>query len=373
MNSTPLLLFGSLLFGLLALVGIPFPLMGQVALEDCPDECALRAERILLLGEEEGPGYLGRVGRGGLVQRSDGVFALLDSSEQDRVKFFDADGRYLRSFGRRGEGPGEFQVTNGLLLLEGDSVEVYDVVNRRFTVISPSYTRGRISRSAELLAPGIVRLKDGTRIMNGALYTPGGLGLPLHQVDVEGRVLASFGADPPIENLTARWAIRRLMATAGLDRVWAAPLARYRMEEWAVGGERIRTLEREVDWFRPHDGSTRADDGTPLPRFRALHLDAQGRLWTVVWVPAPRWEEGLREGPGVGGMPGPVVSDYSKLYDSVVEVIDPETGRVVRSQRFDVAFSGFVRDGLLFADYVSDAPDFQIGIWEISFDGGTGG
>jgi hypothetical protein len=349
-------------------VGGPLPVAAQVILDDCSGECSLRHAPVAVLGEESGPGYVGRVGRGGIVQRSDGVFAVRDVEDQDRVKFFDENGRYLRSFGRQGDGPGEFQIASIVLLLEGDSVEVYDLGNRRRTVIAPDFTLGRISHGPDLLAPTIIRLRDGTRVMNGALYTPQGLGLPLHHVDVEGQVLASFGADPPIQDLAARGAVRRFLTTNDSESVWSGALPRYRMEEWTVGGGRMRVLEREVDWFTPHDGSRLAADGSPRPRFQALHEDKEGLLWTVVWVPAPRWEEGLRESDGVGALPGLVVTDYSKVYDSVVEVIDPEAGRVVRSQRFDIAFIGFIGDGLLFADHVPDPTTFQIGVWEVRFD-----
>jgi hypothetical protein len=356
-----------ILWGLAPHGGVPVPVSAQVVLDDCSGECSLEHSRVALLGDESGPGYVGYPGS--IVQRSDGVFALLDAQDQDRVKFFDEEGRYLRSFGRRGEGPGEFRITNLIALLPGDSVEIYDLGNRRFTVISPDFALGRTSRAIDLLSPRMVHLDDGTRIMNGALYTPEGLGLPLHRVDVDGGVLGSFGADPPIRDLTARGAVRRLLATSGSRTVWSAALPRYRLEEWTLDGERVRILEREVPWFRPHDGSNdRAADGTPLPYLRAIHLDDNGWLWIVVWVPALQWEEGLREGDGIDGLPGPVVSDFSKLFDSVVEVIDVEAGRVVRSQRFDIAFKGFIRDGLLFADHVPDPTTFQIGIWEVGAD-----
>jgi hypothetical protein len=43
-------------------------------------------------------------------------------------------------------------------------------------------------------------------------------------------------------------------------------------------------------------------------------------------------------------------------------------GRGVRSQRFDIAFFGLIRDGLLFAGHVPDPTAFQIGIWEAGSD-----
>lgn len=361
-------LIGCALWSLPTLVGSPVSLHGQTPLEGCRSDCGLTIQRVALLGESTGPGYVGYPRD--IVRRSDGIFAVLEAADQDRVKFFDPDGSFLRAVGRRGQGPGEFQTTNHILLLENDSVEVYDLGNRRLTVIAPNFTIGRTSRAIDLMSPQMVRLPDNTRVMNGARYSPDGLGFPLHHVDPEGGVLASFGADPPIEDLTDATAIRRKLATNNAETVWSVARPSYRLEEWAVGGERLRTLEREVSWFPPHDGSIRARDGSPLPYAKAIHQDETGLLWVIIWVPGDRWQEGLSDGPRSDLLPGPTVTDYSQLYDSVVEVIDPEAERVVRSQRFDVAFRGFVRDGLLYSDHVEDTPDFRIALWGISAAGG---
>src|SRR5690606_12398504 len=48
------------------------------------------------------------------------------------------DGRHVRSIGRRGSGPGEFQRVSSVQVLPGDSVLVFDRGLRRVTVFPPS-------------------------------------------------------------------------------------------------------------------------------------------------------------------------------------------------------------------------------------------
>jgi hypothetical protein len=97
------------------------PAEAQERLAPCTEACGVELARVATLGAPAGPGYVGRPKD--LVQRSDGIFVLVDRADQDEVKFYAADGRYLRSFGRRGNGPGEFSTINLIALLPGDSVQ----------------------------------------------------------------------------------------------------------------------------------------------------------------------------------------------------------------------------------------------------------
>jgi hypothetical protein len=62
----------------------------------------------------------------------DGGLAVVDGASRE-VRFFDGDGRHLRSVGRRGAGPGEFDNITAALLLPGDTLLLLDARNRRLT------------------------------------------------------------------------------------------------------------------------------------------------------------------------------------------------------------------------------------------------
>jgi hypothetical protein len=61
----------------------------------------------------------------GLVGRTNGHVLLLDVSGK-RVLEYDATGRYVRTIGRGGGGPGEFEFPTGLAVGPGDSLWVFD-------------------------------------------------------------------------------------------------------------------------------------------------------------------------------------------------------------------------------------------------------
>ena len=62
---------------------------------------------------------------------SDGTIVV---NETVRLKFFDKTGRFLRSVGRRGSGPGEFNQTREVCRLSGDSLLVIDYSDGRLSV-----------------------------------------------------------------------------------------------------------------------------------------------------------------------------------------------------------------------------------------------
>jgi len=60
----------------------------------------------------------------------DGDYFVLDSGNS-RVAVFDAAGNYLRSFGREGQGPGEFSNLASLQSLRGDVLSIFDFQSQR--------------------------------------------------------------------------------------------------------------------------------------------------------------------------------------------------------------------------------------------------
>lgn len=101
------------------------------------------------LGSVDGPRetQFGRVA--GVVRLRDGTVVVADDTEST-LRFFGSDGRHVRSVGRKGNGPGEFEQIGGLWRFAGDSLAVWDVRQARLSVFSP---RGDFVRTT-LPSPG---------------------------------------------------------------------------------------------------------------------------------------------------------------------------------------------------------------------------
>ncbi|MEX0691313.1 MAG: 6-bladed beta-propeller [Gemmatimonadales bacterium] len=84
-------------------------------------------EPVLTLGgDDEGPTAFYRVGRGAVATDAEGNILVLDQ-DNFRVVVFDDTGRHLRTLGRRGGGPGEFQFPFYVLPNADGGVTVADV------------------------------------------------------------------------------------------------------------------------------------------------------------------------------------------------------------------------------------------------------
>ena len=73
----------------------------------------------------------------GAVRLSDGDIAVLNSASHE-IRFYDSNGQHVRSVGGEGSGPGEFQNPYDLYSLAGDSVVVYDALQRRLSFFDTS-------------------------------------------------------------------------------------------------------------------------------------------------------------------------------------------------------------------------------------------
>jgi len=72
----------------------------------------------------------------GLRELRDGRLIVADRIEQ-RVVLVDIAGATQTDLGRRGEGPGEYEMPGALFALPDDSTLMMDMLNRRFTLIQP--------------------------------------------------------------------------------------------------------------------------------------------------------------------------------------------------------------------------------------------
>jgi hypothetical protein len=95
------------------------------------------AERLLRIGEVDGPAAFQFSGITGAVRFADGSIAVADAGSQ-QVRFFAPDGRFLRAVGGQGGGPGEFTGLSGLGPTAAGGVWAYDFALRRITWLDAS-------------------------------------------------------------------------------------------------------------------------------------------------------------------------------------------------------------------------------------------
>ena len=142
-----------------------------------PRLLSLNPEPLVEIGEMEGaPEYqLHNVQH--VTRLSDGTIVIANTGSSE-VRFYDEAGRHLRSSGRRGGGPGEFEYIAYMRRLAGDTIMIWDLRNRRVTLLGPGGAHVRDftpERGDGQVVTGIESaLEDGTLLARGSRSFPAG-------------------------------------------------------------------------------------------------------------------------------------------------------------------------------------------------------
>lgn len=334
----------------------------------CP-LCVVQLEYVVTLGDDDGPGLLGETS---LIERdSRGRYYIAHTADRGVIEVFDSSGRFLDRIGREGGGPGEYRFVQILYMAPGDTLHVFDVLNRRRTVLSPSYEVVRTHPVPMNLFPGrYAPVDEGEIVLNGILGTPAGFGFPFHRIDATGKVVVSFGTyDELASPRTLYSKTLRPHASAGGKMIWAGFRNRYVLELWDSVGTRRKVLVRSAEWFQPYDLEEHVPGALtpvepPYPLLRRMRQLPDGYIWVMIRVADPRWRRSLERRIGADG-PYYSAKSYTGMYDTVIEVIDPEDARLIISERVDHVIRNFIDDEHVFSVRGSPGDVLKYDVWRI--------
>jgi len=254
----------------------------------------------------------------------------------------DPHGNYVRDIGREGSGPGEYRDIDNLIIGPNDSLYVFDQGNGRCSILSPSgefiYSfRTTWGTKQAAITP------SGHLIVQALLSSPERAGLPLHLINRDGAMALSFGDENPMYNRrTATWFNTRVLTESSENTVWTGRLNKYEIELWDTSGNLLKRIENRRDWFREWNTVERYSiQNRPSPSLLAMQEDDSGYLWVIVNVPDSQWSPDLDLSDAL------FPTSHKALYDSTVEVLDPNSGSLLQSRRIDLPIRYFVGPGLV--------------------------
>ena len=264
-----------------------------------------------------------------------GRYWILSGFEPPMV--FDANGKFIRRVGRPGSGPGEFQTPQDLLALPGDSVLV--VENGVAQVLDSGLRVTRRITMGRSLYPGVILRWPSTLVMAGDVMGPHLGRRRTHLVSLAGseaEVVRQLENDDNVPRTSIPSAGVQQIAPAGKSGgVWSAFPFSYRLYLWTEKGGVERILERRPDWFSSPSEFWLGNASTPPPpRIARIQEDDAGRLWVFLLVAAPTWKEAWARAPrGARDVQASSV-DLTRLFRTVVEVIDPAQARLIATAQF---------------------------------------
>ena len=323
-----------------------------------PPVCEIVLDEVLSLGALDDPGTVGFPAAITRVESGDFVVATPQNGAEMLV--YDSQGRYRESFGRSGEGPGEFVEPGfGVLRpLPGGGMLVLDPFRRRITRLSATWSFESSTDLGGVLATNVMPLASG------AGYVLAGWGRDERSeraeitqvIDLDGDLVETIAVVPTDDEM--RSFFFSPLAADGEGRVWRALPTEYAVEAWdpADPGIAVR-LEGRPDWFTPGPPADGYPLEAPAPSVINGLRHEGGLLWIATIVADGNWEEAVAD-------PEPFVPlDPSGMMDGVVEVIDDTTGRLVartvrdevlwwtgdKSLLFAIRADGLVPRAILFA------------------------
>jgi hypothetical protein len=284
--------------------------------------CRLETKHVVTISDDQYPIR----SRGSRFVARDSRGRLLVAGADGGVGIFDSLGRFSRSLGRRGDGPGEYRHVVSVGFGPGDSVFVWDRVHRRITVYGPSL--GPPSRTIPLGAYTSYLPTSSGAVVSGAVTVNARESYALHRLDRTGRVVVSAGE---MSDLTSpvfqRKLYRRLVAGGGL--VLASPIGRYDIEVWTDSLKLREVLTRRVPWFPVLADSIVVvpPDVRPMPaQLMGLSFNASSGI-VLVCIQSGRKAPGLRYRPiqaageeHSSGLPEATAED--RFLESRIEAID---------------------------------------------------
>ena len=280
------------------------------------------------------------------VERGDSL-VVVNMTEDEYLVVLGPSGGTVRIVGRDGDGPGEYRAISTIDAHPDGRTYVFE--RRRLTVLDRDMAVLSTAQWPMLVEKGVV-LTDGTVAVDGRRPADDSA-FALHHVAQDGRFLGSFDASADVGR-------SRFIARGHDETIWSAPRAEegplYRIDRWDPRtGELLQRIVDDPSWmaWTPPDRTAneracalgdlaaceRAHDDRraprqPMPAIVNLWESPDSLLWILSLKADARWREAGQDDP-------------QRRFDSVLEVRDAMTGRLLAARDFDQRLTDFTNRG----------------------------
>lgn len=225
---------------------------------------------------------------------------VLDQGNQ-RIQKFDAEGKYLATIGRQGEGPGELQFPMSLDIDAQGYLYVPDISNQRLQIYTPegidhkgiSMNRGALG-TIRLLSDGrMLKSSGGMMAISPGAMNEKAAPPPLFKLlDPAGEEIKEFGAPHDYKDFITNMMGNRVhFALGGNDNIYVAFDYQNRIDKYSPEGELLWQADRKLnyDTKKPVSKGSRSGSGGRIaiqaPRMnrasQGIAVDPAGRIWVV--------------------------------------------------------------------------------------------
>lgn len=251
-----------------------------------------------------------------LAVGADGRIYILDTGNH-RIQVFDKNGKYLKTIGRQGQGPGEFFMPGSIELDDRGNLFVGEANAARFQSIGPDGKLGKMIKMTAGSVGRLLLLRSGQVVMAGA---GGGMGMIrissggpeevkpaalFTALDSDGKAVREFGWGSEFSDfLVNRMANQIFGAVSASDDIYAVFLYQNRIEKFSSDGRLLWRADRELSYpmeikgkgdLKNEGGSESRSVTIKMPDLArctsGAAVDGKGRLWVVTLNRQLRKEE----------------------------------------------------------------------------------
>jgi len=254
---------------------------------------------------------------GDIAVDAKGNIYILDSANA-RVQKFGPDGKFLATFGRKGQGPGEFVMPDSLDFTADGRLVIFDPFQRRIQINPPDGKDPKMISLTEQQVSKLRALRQGGYVVKGRTFAAS-FGMPgekekpappklLKILDAEGKVVREFGdlidlGDP----MTSVYGSSLAFDLNAQDEIIAAYQYQNRVEKYSKDGKLLwradRPLNYAVEVKAKGEMNTQSRGGgvsvsMKAPQMntctRGVAVDGKGRAWVVTYNRQLKKEEEVR-------------------------------------------------------------------------------
>lgn len=302
-------------------------------------------------------------------------YILVSETDDGRLLLYDTAGNILDVFDRKGGGPEEVEDLATIARLGSTTVAILDWGNSRFSIIEAGSGKIEVVRTVRITdkLPGKIWSYDESNLIGYDEYAGWKEGtreaaLQIYHLDEsEARISASFDVVstrvlPDVQRQRTVWADE--------SHVWSSSLGEYLIRRWGLDGTPDGAFRFRPEWFSGKvEGALGPPSRPPDPLVNSLWTDDDGQLWVFTWRPSNAYKqawEGLSELIRNGELMGSGRPAYHKMWNTNIDVIDPETGELVTSRMWISLVGGVLGDGFIWTQWQDEFGVPRVDIWRIS-------
>lgn len=249
-----------------------------------------------------------------IVADAAGNLYVLDTGNH-RVQKFGPDGKYLATYGRQGQGPGEFYYPAWLAVDAKGFLYVSDPNNQRIQVLTPE---GKDHKAIKGIEQGVgpVFLGSAGELVTGAPRMrflmdpdeekPASLPKLVKVLDGEGKPVREFGEPVDFKSEMVNSSGNEVILTVdGAGQVYLVFTAQNRIEKHSADGRLLWRADRELPYSMEikDKGEIKREGGSVTMRGPQLNrcasgvaVDGRGRIWVVTMTRQLKKEEQVSTG-----------------------------------------------------------------------------